>query len=395
MKINCDVVIIGAGLTGMTMACSLGNAGVSVFVIESTDMQKTLAKDSDGRTCAISNGSAKIFEDIGLWQQMQEEAGEILDIRVTDGDSPFFLHYDHKLIGDDPMGYIVENYHIRKSLFDRANELNNVTIIDNTKYTEIRRENSGVEVDLSNGDTVLSQLIIAADGKNSKLRQSADIKTVDWSYNQHGIVCTVRHEFTHDGVAQERFLPAGPFAVLPMKDQNMSSIVWTEKSDIAELFMKMSDEEFLEQISIRFDGYLGKLEVVGKRFSYPLGLTLAKEYTGKRLALIGDAAHAMHPIAGQGFNLGVRDVPVLTSLVANAKNLGFDLGSQDLLAQYEEQRKFDNVSLLVVTDALNRLFSNDIAPVKFARRIGMAAVNKVPALKKVFMKHAMGESELV
>ncbi len=391
-NLTADVTIVGAGLNGITLACSLAQNGVSVIVLESGDLSLINNKESDGRTSALSSRSVEIFQEISAWDNMKNHAGAILDIRVTDGNSPLFLHYDHSMVGDNPMGYIVENFYIRSALFILAEKSSNISILDKSSYEKIEYFDSKAEITLSNKTKITSSLIIGADGRNSSIRKNAGIKATEWPYHQSGIVFTVKHEKTHNGVAYERFLPAGPFAILPMADSYHSSIVWTEKSHLAPLFMKMQDAEFLEQLYIRFGHHLGKLEVVSKRFAYPLELVYANKYTANRLALIGDAAHAMHPIAGQGFNLGLRDIPVLTKLISEAKKLGQDVGSEQILLQYEEQRKFDNVSLLAITDLLTRLFSNDIMPIKTARRIGLAAVNKMPSLKKVFIKHAMGKT---
>lgn len=391
MTIKKDIAIIGAGLTGMTMAIALAKAGFNVVVIEAGDIKKIRAKKSDGRTCAIAEGSAEIFRDIGVWQDLEKNAGPILDIRITDSESPLFLHYDHKLVGDKPMGYIIENYHIREALFENAAKFDNLQIIDNASYESLQRQADCALIKLPK-QTIKADLIIAADGKNSQIRQQVGIKTSAWQYKQSGIVCTVRHEKPHEGIAQERFLPAGPFAILPMHDSHLSSIVWTEKSHLAPLFMQMDAAEFMEHLAQRFGDYLGELSLASDRFVYPLSLSLAKRYTDDRLALIGDAAHAIHPIAGQGFNLGIRDVPVLTEVILGAKNNGFDIGNKNILAQYEKARKFDNVSLVAVTDALNRFFSNDIGSSKHLRRLGLAAVNKIPPLKKIFIRHAMGQS---
>jgi 2-octaprenyl-6-methoxyphenol hydroxylase len=385
-----ETIIIGAGLVGMVMACSLAKNGVSVIVIESGDLKKINARESDGRTSAISFGSSQIFNEIGIWQKLKEHGGEILDIRVTDGASPLFLHYDHKLVGDNPMGHIIENYYIRSALFSQAAELPNLKIIDNTKYKSIDRDANKVTITLENGEIITASLLIAADGKNSAIRQKAGIKTSNWSYNQCGIVCTVAHEKHHENIAVEKFLPAGPFAMLPMHGGHHSSLVWTETAALAPLFMKMNEAEFLEQIALRFGDHLGVLQVKGGRFSYPLSLMQASRYTDTRLALIGDAAHAIHPIAGQGFNLGIRDIPPLTKLILDAKNLGLDIGSDSILSEYAKTRSFDSITMLTITDLLNRMFSNDIFAIKHARRIGLAAVNKLPAVKKFFMKHAMG-----
>jgi len=389
--IQTDIVIIGAGLTGISMACALAQNNVGVTIIESSDIKKIRSIKSDGRTCAISHGSSKIFEKMDIWKNMSKNSQAILDIRVTDGESPLFVHYDHKMVGDEPMGYIIENYHIRDALFKKAEKYNNLKILDKAKYKSIEFNQNNVDINLESGQKITSKLLIGADGRNSNVRKIAGIKNSSYDYKQTGIVCTVKHELNHNGVAIEKFLPAGPFAILPMHGGHHSSLVWTEPTELAPIYMKMSDKEFLEQIQIRFSGYLGKLELTGDRFSYPLALNLAKHYTANRLALIGDAAHGMHPIAGQGFNLGIRDIPVLTKLINEAKKTGGDLGSNYVLKEYEEMRKLDSISLLATTHALTRLFSNNIAPIKHSRRIGLATVNKIKPLKKFFMKHAMGE----
>lgn len=385
-----DIILIGAGLTGMAMACALGKQGLSVTVIEAGDCRQLQAKESDGRTCAISYGSSLIFQELGLWEMLEGKGGPIWDIRVTDGNSPLFVHYDHQDVGENPMGYIIENVHLREALFTYVARLPCVTLRDNTRYREISRKNSSVTVTLEDGTALTAALLIGADGRHSRVRTLAGITTTEWDYKQTGIVCTVEHAQPHQGVAVEKFLPAGPFAILPMHHPHRSSLVWTEPTSLAPLYMAMSDEEFVEQLERRFHGYLGALKLIGPRFSYPLSLCLARQYTAPRLALIGDAAHAMHPIAGQGFNLGIRDIPPLLQAITEAKYLGLDIGSDTVLAEYAARRKFDNITLLAVTDALTRLFSNNNTPLKHARRLGLAAVNALPPVKKFFIRHAMG-----
>ena len=387
-----DVIIIGAGLTGMTMACSLAKKNVNVAVVEYADIDKILAKESDGRTCAISQGSAEIFANIGLWDAMKPDACEILDINITDGDCPSLLHYDHKMVGDDPMGYIVENYHIRQALFKKAAEFDNLEIFSPFSFKDIKNDANKVSVTLSNDEVLEARLLIAADGRNSKTCEKFGIEATILNYKQQAIVFTASHEKHHQNIAWEKFLPAGPFAILPMQGGYKSSIVWTEDEKTAPLFMKMNDEEFLEQFSSRFGDHLGKLDIVGKRFCYPLTLSHAKRYTDQRLAVIGDAAHGMHPIAGQGFNLGIRDVDELSKLIIDTQNLGLDIGANSLLKQYENLRKLDNVSLLGITDILNRLFSNNITILKVARQLGITAIEQLPSIKKFFIKHAMGKA---
>ncbi|MCG8696363.1 MAG: FAD-dependent monooxygenase, partial [Minwuiales bacterium] len=253
----------------------------------------------------------------------------------------------------------------------------------------VRRDAARSEVHLADGTVVSAPLCVGADGRNSPLRQSAGIKCAAWSYHQVGIVCTVHHELPHGGVAQERFLPAGPFAILPMTG-NRSSLVWTERADLAPAMMALDEAAFTAEMASRFGDYLGALEVVGPRWSYPLALHLAERYTDRRLALVGDAAHGIHPIAGQGLNLGLRDVAALAEVIVDTARLGLDIGDAVPLERYQRWRRFDALLLAAVTDSLNRLFSNDIEPIRLARDLGLAAVNRMGPLKRVFMSHARG-----
>jgi 2-octaprenyl-6-methoxyphenol hydroxylase len=385
-----DITIIGAGLVGITAACSLAELGLNIVVIDSADLNEVRKKESDGRTCAIAAGSANIFKKIDVWDNLLPNAGEILDIRVSDGNSPVFLHYDHALIGDEPMGYIIENFHLREALFKRAEKFENIKIIAPAKYKDIKFEDDGCTVTLSDKTIINSKLLIAADGKNSNIRKIAGIKTHSWDYEHHGIVCTIAHENHHQFTAQERFLPEGPFAVLPMSGGYRSSLVWTEKTELVPVYMSMSKAEIEEQILLRTGEYLGKITLASKMYSYPLSLCKATRYIGNRLALIGDAAHAMHPLAGQGFNVGIRDVGELVKLISEAMRIGGDIASSEILENFEKSRMADSISLLGITDIFSRVFSNNIALLRVTRRLGLAAVNKSTLLKKFFMKHAMG-----
>jgi 2-octaprenyl-6-methoxyphenol hydroxylase len=255
----------------------------------------------------------------------------------------------------------------------------------------VARGPAKVEIGLAGGGRILAPICVAADGRNSALRAAAGIKCVSWDYRQTGIVCTVAHERPHRGTAQERFLPAGPFAILPMTG-NRSSLVWTERADLAPAILALAADEFLAELALRFGDHLGRLSVVGPRWSYPLSLHHAESYVDRRLVLVGDAAHGIHPIAGQGLNLGLRDVAALAEVLVDAGRLGLDLGQADVLERYQRWRRVDVLSLSAVTDLLNRLFSNDIAPVKLVRDLGLAAVNALPPLKRVFMRHAMGST---
>jgi len=284
---------------------------------------------------------------------------------------------------------MVENRTIRTALARRFTELDNLTLLAPARIDVVERNPGNVRATLADGRKIKARLIIGAEGRNSPTREQAGIALTNWSYRQTGIVCTVAHEYSHDNVAHERFLPAGPFAILPLPN-NRSSIVWTEREDLAPGLVALDDDAFLAELKDRFGDFLGKLEVVGPRWAYPLSLQYAEQATDHRLVLAGDASHAMHPIAGQGLNMGLRDVAVLAEVLTDAGRLGLDPGAGTVLESYERWRRFDNTLMLAMTDVLNRLFSNDVMPVRLARDLGLAAVNRMPPLKKVFMEHAMG-----
>lgn len=384
-----DAVVIGGAMVGLTLATTLGSAGLRTAVIDREPAGAMVADSYDGRASAIAAGSQRVLEGIGVWDAMAHAAEPILDIRVTDGASSLFVHYDHRELGEGPLGHIIENRAILRALVDAAARLDTVTVLNGRTVVSLDRGASHATVTLDDGSACRAPVALAADGKRSPTRAMAGIETTDWHYPQVGIVCTVAHERPHDGVAQEHFLPAGPFAILPMRG-NRSSIVWTERADLAPALMALDDAGFMAELRVRFSDYLGELSVEGPRFSYPLSLSHAHSYIAPRLALLGDAAHAMHPIAGQGLNMGIRDIAALSEVLVDAVRLGLDPGTSTVLDRYQRWRRFDNMAMLAVTDGLNRLFSNDIAPVRTARDIGLGLVNQIPPLKRVFMRHAMG-----
>lgn len=389
LPVSSDILIIGGGMAGLTLGCALGQAGVAVAIVEPTPPHKLVAPEFDGRTTAIAAGSRAILDAIGVWPAMTPHAQPILDIRVSDGRSPLFLHYDHRDVGDDPLGHIAENRIIRQALLDRLATLSNVSLRVGHRVETLDRAPSSVLATLDDGSGIVARLAVATDGRNSSTRKMAGIESTAWNYAQTGIVCTIAHELDHKGVAQEHFLPAGPFAILPMTDQR-SSIVWTERAELAPALLALDDQDFQAELALRFGDYLGELAVVGPRFSYPLGLMHAHNYIVPRLALAGDAAHTIHPIAGQGLNIGWRDVAALAEVIVDTLRLGGDPGSMVTLERYERWRRVDNTLMLAATDVLNRLFSNDVAPVRLARGAGLAAVNRMAPLKQLFMRHAMG-----
>ncbi|MFQ5783497.1 MAG: UbiH/UbiF/VisC/COQ6 family ubiquinone biosynthesis hydroxylase [Alphaproteobacteria bacterium] len=386
---DAEVVIVGGGMVGMTLACALAGAGVEVAVIDRTAPETQIMPAFDGRVSAIAHGSQQALAGIGLWPALAADAQPILDIRVSDGDSPLFLHYDHRDLGAAPFGYIVENRHTRRALFAAAERRARLCLVAPARLAAFERTAGGVVARLEGGGRIRARLAIAADGRKSTMRRDAGIAVTTWRYPQIGIVCTVAHERPHRGVAHERFLPAGPFAILPMTG-NRSSLVWTERAALAPEILALGAADFGDEMARRFGDFLGRLEVVGPRWRYPLALSHAERYVAERLVLIGDAAHAIHPIAGQGLNLGLRDVAALAEVLVDARRLGLDLGAGSHLVRYERWRRADSLALLAVTDGLNRLFSNDSAPVRLTRDLGLAAVDRIAPLKRLFMRHAMG-----
>ncbi len=389
LETRVELIVVGGGLVGLTLAIACAEAGIEVAIIDREDPAAMLAEPFDGRTSAIAHGSQQVLAAIGLWPLVAAEAEPILEIRVADGGSPLFLHYDHHAVGDHPLGYIVENRVLRRALMTRAAQLATLRHLAPLAVERVEREASGATAYLADGSRLRGELVAACDGRGSPLRRAAGIKTVEWSYPQTSIVCTVQHEMPHRGVAVEHFLPAGPFAILPMTG-NRSSIVWTERADLAPRLLALDAASFAVELGRRFGDFLGALEVVGPRFSYALSLLHAERYAAPRLALVGDAAHVIHPIAGQGLNLGIRDVAALAELVVDSRRLGLDIADAGALARYERWRRFDNLMLAAVTDALNRLFSNSVPPVKLARDVGLAVVDRLPPLKRFLMRHAMG-----
>lgn len=392
---DADVLIIGGGLAGGTLACALAQGGLTVIAVDREAPTDQIAPTYDGRASAIAHSSVSVLKALGLWDHLADGACPMDDIRVSDGASLFFLHYDHRDIGDAPFGHMIENRALRAALGKVMGGQERLTLLAPAEVTALDRAPGGVTATLADGTEVRARLVVGADGRGSRTRDGAGIKLMKWSYGQVGIVCTVAHDRPHLNVAQEHFLPAGPFAILPLVGDgdhpHRSSLVWTEREDLAPAMLALDDDDFLGELERRFGDFLGALDVVGPRFGYPLTLQQAERSIDTRLALVADADHGMHPIAGQGLNMGIRDVAALTEVLTDAHRLGLDIGDVAVLERYQQWRRFDNTVMLALTDALNKLFSNDIAPVRVARDLGLAAVNAIGPLKKVFMRHAMGD----
>ena len=384
-----DILVVGGGIVGLTFAITAARHGFDVCMVDREDPAAMLDTPFDGRASAIAHASFQLLSACGAWAEMSSQAQPIEDIRVSDGDSRLFLHFDHRDLGDVPFGYMVENRAIRQALFTTAESCSGLALRTATTVENLERGVGAAVARLGDGTEVRATLAVAADGRFSPTREAAGIGVAGWRYPQCGIVCTVAHERDHRGVAHERFLPPGPFAILPLPDRR-ASLVWTEHGDLAPAIMALDDDAFAAEMRQRFGDFLGATEIVGPRWSYPLALHHAERYVDNRLALIGDAAHGLHPIAGQGLNLGFRDVAALVEVVLDASRLGLDIGNSDVLERYQRWRRFDNVVLLSVTDGLNRMFSNDIDSIRLIRDLGLAAVDRLPALKRLFVEHARG-----
>ncbi len=381
-------------MVGLTLGIALAKGGLAVAVVDPVTSADALGTAFDGRVSALSFASVRMFKALGIWEHMAPQAQPIDDILVTDaklGDapSPFSLHFDHRELGS-PLGVIAENRHIRAALFATADGVSGLQFIAPAALTAVAVDANGADARLADGTNLRARLAVAADGRDSPIRTSMGIGVVSWSYPQSGIVATVHHERPHNGVAYEHFLPSGPFAILPLTG-NRASLVWTERADLAPAMMKLPKEEFDAEIARRFGDHLGKTLSEELRWSYPLRFHLARSYVKPRFALAGDAAHGIHPIAGQGLNLGLKDAAALTDVVLDAAALGLDIGSVDVLARYERWRRFDSMTMAVAMDGLNRLFSNDIAPLRVLRDMGMGIVDRIGPMRRFFMRHAGGD----
>lgn len=397
-RIKTTVLIVGGGLSGLTLAAVLGKAGVDVVCIDRDPPASQLSQKYDGRTTAISYASHLVLLDAGAWDAMAPDCEPIIDIRVADGDSPLYLHFDSEQAGEGkPFGWIIENLLMRKCLLDNIRPLKkHVRHIAPAEIKKFISGDSFAGVILKDGTKITAPLLVGADGRHSATREWLGIGVKKTDYLQTAIVCNVAHEKDHENVAVEHFRPAGPFAVLPMtkgeKGEYRSSVVWTEHGKNAGAALKLPPQEFDRRLQELFGPHLGKVRHVSPPMGYPLSLMHAKTYVGSRTALIAEAAHIVHPIAGQGLNLSMRDVAVLAELVVARLKLGLDIGAPRLLRDYESIRRPDISLMAGMTDALNRLFSNDLKSVRVIRNLGLGMVEQSSFLKRYFAEQAMGIS---
>ena len=396
MKITTDIAIIGGGLAGSLMALAASNSGFSVCIIDAigTDTQKD--PDFDGRSYAVAMASGRMLKALGLWEDLETDAEPILDIKVTDGavgeqPSPFFLHFEKYGLDEGPMGHMIEDRHLRSLLQRRLIGNENITYLGGRRLEDQSTQKISSKLTLDDGGQVHARLVICADGRNSTSAKRAGVTYIGWKYAQSALVCALEHEHSHNGFAYQHFMPPGPLAILPLKD-NRCSIVWTETSKNAHTIMAMDNDAYLDVLRPRFGDFLGEIKLVGERFFYPLDMSVAKSFIAERVAVIGDAAHGMHPIAGQGLNAGMRDIAALTQLCQEAKERGEDFGSQAVLSRYQEWRRFDATALALTMDAFNRLFSNNNYLLRSLRTIGMGVVNRLPSTKRIVMRKSAGLS---
>ena len=392
---NADVIIIGGGLIGSTLALALARHGVTSIVVDAQDLGTTTMAAFDGRASAIASASARMLRALGLGDVLDTDGCAIRAIRVTDGTAPQFLHFDAGSEGD-PLGIMVENRLLRIALLDAVRAAPQVTLIAPAEVANLARGDHAVTLTLADGHVFTAPLAIAADGRKSKTRDAAGIRIAGWSYPNAALVSMVAHSVPHGAVACEMFYPSGPMALLPMTDhvdgRARSAIVWTVDAANAAAARKLGPKALAAEIAARIDGTLGDIEVIAPQAVWPLGYHHAASYTAQRLVLVGDAAHGIHPIAGQGLNMGFRDVAALAQVIVEAARTGQDLGAPDVLDRYSAWRRLDNSMVGAVTDSLNRLFAVPGRLPAAVRRFGLAGVQRIGPLKARFMAEARGET---
>jgi len=398
---DADVIVAGAGMSGATLALALASGGLKPVLVDPQPFAAQAAPSFDGRASAIAFASFRQWNTVGAGAALAPHAQRIEQILVTDGASPgaaspgqtpFFLRFDSAEIADrcdgEPLGYMLENRRIRAALAEAVTQAR-IEVFAPARVERVEVDARGAAVGLADGRTLRAPLVVGAEGRTSPVRQAAGIGVIGWDYPQTGVVATVKLERPHEGVAHEYFLPGGPFAILPLTE-NRASLVWTEKTDRGAALRTAKPEVFQAHLRRRFGPFLGAVEVVGPTFTYPLSLQLAERMAAERIAVLGDAAHGIHPMAGQGLNLGLKDAAALAQVLVEAARLGEDIGSLAVLERYARWRRFDNVMLAASTDIFTRLFSNDDPLLRLARGAGMAAVNRIGPARRFFMQEAGG-----
>ncbi|HYX45562.1 MAG TPA: UbiH/UbiF/VisC/COQ6 family ubiquinone biosynthesis hydroxylase [Sphingomicrobium sp.] len=388
-----DVIVFGGGLVGLALASALDSGGLSTIIVDPADPDQRRGASFDGRTSAVSSSSMRMLRTIGVADHLAEPGCPIWRIAVADGLKPGALHFDPD--DQEPLGFMHENRHLRAALQERSEAGKNVWLLWKSHIASVDRGDFGVVVALKDGRKLQAPLLVAADGRNSPAREAAGINIARWKYDHQAIVSVLRHERPHEHVAYEIFYPTGPFALLPMNDDSgghRSAIVWSVSNQDAAGWLSLSDEDFAAEAQAAMGGFLGKVELLAPRSSYPLGFHHAAQITAPRLALVGDAAHAIHPIAGQGLNLGFRDVAALAEVLVEGARLGLDPGDKQLLDRYQRWRSLDSLSVAFATDTLTRVYGVPGKTASAIRRLGMSVVGRISPLRDRLMSEARGTS---
>lgn len=384
-----EVAIAGGGLTGLALAAALGRAGTCLALVEQAPLASLVEPAYDGRVTAVARGSQRFLASIGAWPAIAPEAEPILEIVVGEAGSPVGVHYDHREVGNEPLGWIVPNRTLRLALQTAIADLTDLDLFTPARIVAAETGSSGLRLELADGRAIETALLAVCEGRLSPTRELLGIGDRRFDYRQLAIVCTLRHERPHRGRAVERFFPDGPFAILPIRGRR-SSIVWALEAEKAAAVRTLDDRAFAAEVEERFGDLLGGIEIEGPRFYFPLVLVESERITAPRVALVGDAARGIHPIAGQGWNLALRDVAALAEVVEERLRLGLDPGDASALDRYAAWRSFDGLALVSICHGIERLFSNDVEPLKLLRNLGLGLVERLPPAKRFFMRHAMG-----
>ena len=395
MTWDTDILIAGGGLNGPALALALAQGGFRVTVVDVRPARTRAEAGFDGRAYALAIASVRLLTVVGVWQRVGDKAQPMLEIKASDGRAgegaaPFFLHFDAAEIEEGPMGHMLEDRHLYAAFLDAMQKVPGITLLSGETVVAQEVGASCVTVTLASGKSLTAGLLVGCDGRGSGVATRAGIRRIGWGYGQTALVTAIRHELDHQGIAQQFFMPSGPLAILPLKGGHHSSIVWSETDANAAAIQALPDGAYLEALRPRFGDFLGEISLAGDRFTYPLSLSLAERFIAPRVALVGDAAHGVHPIAGQGLNLGLRDVAALAEVLILARRRGEEPGGQTALEEYQRWRRFDSTALALGMDSVNRLFSSDNPLLRLGRDLGMGVVNALPSLRRGFIRQAAG-----
>lgn len=395
MTWDTDILIAGGGLNGPALALALAQGGFRVTVVDARPARTRAEAGFDGRAYALAIASVRLLTAIGVWPGLADKAQPMLEIKASDGragegSAPFFLHFDAAEIEEGPMGHMLEDRHLYAAFLQAMQATPGITLLSGETVQAQEVGAAGVTVTLASGRVLTAGLLVGCDGRGSGVAARAAIRRIGWGYGQTALVTAIRHERDHQGIAHQFFMPSGPLAILPLKGGHHSSIVWSETDATAAAIQALPDAEYLEALRPRFGDFLGEIGLAGDRFTYPLSLSLAERFIAPRVALVGDAAHGVHPIAGQGLNLGLRDVAALAEVLILARRRGEEPGSPAALEEYQRWRRFDSTALALGMDSVNRLFSSDNPLLRLGRDLGMGVVNALPSLRRGFIRQAAG-----